>query len=527
MNKLGIKATRLISTFAAVVMLAAPWIANGASHQPILRAGSDQQMVVPLYKSAIMRLDEPATRVSVGSPDVADILILRANQLYVLGKDLGSTNVTLWDRNDRLIGTVSVEVTHDLESLKSKLHQLLPGDEIEVHSAQKSIILSGRVASATAMTAAIQIAEGYLASANTAVENVEFKQDEKVEGQVINLLQVGGGQQVMLEIKVAEIERTELRSMEAAFQAFGATGNWNLGGGNNPAGAGALGLVGDSFNPLFPDVTSGFPVTGTPWTTPTAGALTAPVVGGDQALFASFTSADFIFNMALNVAKNKGMAKILAEPTLTTLTGEQASFLSGGEFPFPVDNGNNNGTTVEFKKFGVEVVFTPYVLGNGIINLETAVSVSEPNDNASLAINVDDASSFFAVPSLRVRQASASYELRDGQTIAMAGLIDESVRQTVTKFPGLGDIPILGALFRSQAYIKGETELMIVVTPRLAKPISQEDLRLPTDSFVEPSDADFYLWGKMEGSARRSDDDDDEAAADEGGTDGDYGQQIN
>jgi pilus assembly protein CpaC len=509
MNKLGNNSTRLLTKVMAVVLLAAPMLVNGAAHQPILRAGGNQQMVVPLYKSAIMRLDEPAKRVSVGSPDVADILILRANQLYVLGKDLGTTNVTLWDRNDNLIGTVSIEVTHDLESLKEKLHLLLPADDIQVHSAQKSIILSGRVASATAMTAAIQIAEGYLASANTAVESVEFKQDEKIEGQVINLMQVGGGQQVMLEIKVAEIQRTELRSMEAAFQAFGSTGNWNLGGGNNPLGAGNLGFNDGIVGPALGSTLETF-----------------PLVGNSQALFASFTSADFLFNMALNVAKNSGMAKILAEPTLTTLTGEQASFLSGGEFPYPVDGGDNRGTTVEFKTFGVEVVFTPYVLGNGIINLETAVSVSEPNDNAAIAIGIDNSESFFAVPSLRVRQASASYELKDGQTIAMAGLIDESVRQTVTKFPGLGDIPILGALFRSQAYIKGETELMIVVTPRLAKPISLEDLRLPTDSFVEPSDVDFYLWGKMEGSSRKKNRNED-AAAEEGGTDGEYGQQIN
>ena len=204
--------TTLPAAFLALLILAAAPL----SAQELDVTGADmrsQSVFVPLYKSRLIALSAPATRVSVGNPDVADILILRATQLYVLGKDLGTTNVLLWDRNDQLIGTIEVEVTHDLQSLKKKLYELLPGEKIEVQSAQRNIILSGKVSNVTSMEAALQIARGYFGSF-TAKDTTEFEQDgdrnEESSGQVINLMSVGGVQQVMLEVKVAEIARIKL-----------------------------------------------------------------------------------------------------------------------------------------------------------------------------------------------------------------------------------------------------------------------------------------------------------------------------
>jgi pilus assembly protein CpaC len=221
----------------------------------------------------------------------------------------------------------------------------------------------------------------------------------------------------------------------------------------------------------------------------------------DKGLFASFLSKSFLFNIALDAAKNNGLAKILAEPTLTTLTGQEAKFLSGGQFPIPVA-GNYGQVGIEYKDFGVGLRFVPVVLSDGRINLKLNISVSELVDTTSLGVSVANAGATFVVPSLTAREASATVELGDGQTIGLAGMLNESLRTSVNKFPGLGSVPVLGALFRSQSYQKGDTELVILVTPHLAKPLAKDQIKLPTDSMVEPSDADFYFWGRMEGSAK-------------------------
>lgn len=452
----------------------------------VISGGS--QLVVPLFKSRVLRLDTPAARVSVGSPDIADILILRATQLYVLGQDLGTTNVLLWDNEDRLIGTVNVEVTHDLESLKGKLFELLPNEPFEVYAAQRSIVLAGEVSSVTSMNAALQIAETYLAQVATAVDAQQFEQEsqgggeDSTAGEVINLMQVGGVQQVMLEIKIAEINRTELKRLNAQFNSFHVGGEWNYGGVNGGA--------------TFPDGEFRTPILGrlpvfdsvAPW----GPAIDEFAPNGlniqNQGLFASFLSDDSLFNLALDVAKTNSLAKILAEPTVTTLTGKEAYFNSGGQIAVRTSNGLGDVNT-EFKDFGVSVRFTPIVLGSGLINLTIEAEVLE-------IVNRDPESLEFGQ-----RKVSSTVELRQGQTMALAGLIDDRLQSSIEKFPGLGSIPVLGALFRSQAYRAGETELVIMATPYLVKPIAPENIRLPTDGFVNPSDAEFYLLGRLEGRA--------------------------
>ncbi len=473
MHRSAVKAQLVIA-----ILLTFCWVNNVAMARvatpTLLVDKPTQHLVVPLFHSTAVRLDTPVARVSVGSPDIADMLIIRATQLYVIGKDLGTTNVLLWDRSDNLIHSISVEVTHDLESLKLKLHELLPDEPIDVYSAQRSLVLRGTVSSVAAMDAALSVARGYLAEVQTAVDATEFDQSStEFAGEVINLLQVGGGQLVMLEVKIAEINRDELKRLDAQFNAFGDQGNWTLGGVNG----GALLPRGEFF-----------PV---------------PQVIQQAGLFGQFLSNSFEFNAAIDAAREKGLAKILAEPTLTTLTGQEAEFLSGGEFPIPVPRGDN-GITVEFKDFGVGLRFLPVVLGNGKINFKLNVSVSQIVNQNTLGISDDDSTASFIVPSLTRRSASVTLELNDGQTMGIAGLINEETRTIITKFPGLGSVPILGALFRSQEFIKNESELVILVTPRLAKPLDESQISLPTDGFVEPSDFEFYLLGKTEGRARRN-----------------------
>lgn len=501
-------------SLAALLLMGAAMLSGQALGQSTSTAqqlgrGAEQTLLVPLYKSRVVALDAPAKRISVGNPEIADILILRATQLYVLGKDLGTTNVLLWDSSDRLIGTVSVEVTHDLQALKAKLHSLMPNEKISVYSAQRNIVLAGRVSNVGNMNAAIRIAEGYFKEAGNksaggvggaADGSTQFAakntSDDKV-GEVINMLSVGGAQQVMLEVVVAEIARTELKTLDFRFNTiFRNSSRWTVGGVNGGAS--------------FPDALFGEDLLRTPvfdtLNTPIGPVidefLPNPLSIDDKGLFATFLDENFLFNMAFDAAKENGLAKILAEPTLTTQTGQQAEFLSGGEFPIPVPQGDD-GITVEFKEFGIGVKFLPLVLDAGRINLKLNISVSELIDANNLAISVDGVSQSFLIPRLTKRSAQSTVELADGQTIGIAGLINENLRETITKFPGLGDIPGLGALFKSQSFQKGETELLILVTPHLAKPMLPGEISLPTDNFQEPSDLEFFLGGRMEGRASK------------------------
>jgi pilus assembly protein CpaC len=490
---------------AALALLATGHVANAQTTTEKLQGGGAMDITLPLFKSRVVTVDQPAGRVSVGNPDVADIVVISPTQMYILAKDVGTTNIIVWGRDNRMLGSINLEVSHDLEGLKSKLHQLLPGEAIEVYSAQRSIILKGRASNVEAMNAAVRIAEGYLAQVQTAKKAKQFEQEEqsrredKSVGTVINLIDIGGAQQVMLEVKVAEIARSEVRRMNAQFNAIQKGVDGAIGGVNGGA--------------TFPDAIyktpdlSDFRLPAVPGEPPWGPAIDEfapnPMTIIGQGLFGSFVNGNFLFNMALDIAKENGLAKILAEPTLTTLTGQEADFLSGGEFPVPVSNGLE-GVTVEWKKFGVGLKFLPVVLSDGRINLKINVSVSELSENASVLLKSLETSSLTYVPSLTQRSASATVELADGQSMGIAGLLDDKLRESVTKFPGLGDLPILGALFRSNEYRKGQTELVILVTPHLARPAAPGSITLPTDKFVDPSDSDFYFLGRLEGTAQPS-----------------------
>jgi pilus assembly protein CpaC len=497
-----------VNAHAQTTQLKPPPI-RAVAQPPLLAGGASIDLAVPLYQSRVVTVVNPAQRVSVANPDIADIVVISPTELYVLGKDLGTTNVLLWDRDNHLIGAINVEVQHDIENLRRKLAELLPGQPIEARASQRSIVLSGRVSDAEAMNAAMRIAATFLAQVQTAKQTEQFQQgsaskrDDKTVGEIINLLQIGGAQQVMLEVKVAEIARTEVMSLDLQFNSIArGLGNFNVGGVNggatfppqlfvpqnaylSPFGGPTL-ANGSIQQPFGPTITQFLPSTQT---------IT------NQGLFATFLDKNFLFNMALDASKQKGLARILAEPTLTTLSGQEATFLSGGEFPIPVPQSLGQ-VTIQFKQYGVSVKFLPVVLNSGHINLSLNLTVSELASNNTVTVAVPGSSATYTIPSLTERSATGTVELGDGQTIGLAGLLNSTTAAQVTKFPGLGSIPILGALFRSQNYQKGETELVILVTPRLARPLPPGKVHLPTDSYVEPTDSDFFFRGRLEhGSA--------------------------
>ncbi len=496
MNYTSIPRTLLAT---ALLLLGTLGLSVGATAQVTLSNGTDKQTVeVALHQSETVDIGQPVARMSVGNPEVADILVLRERQLYVVGKKLGSTNVILWNGRNEVIRSVGIEVTHDLEGLKGKLHQVMPEEKIEVRSSQGALVMSGEVSSAPRMEAAMALARSYQGG------------DAKEASSVLNMMQVGGAQQVMLEVQVAEVSRNFLKRIGTKFQAINADTYLTIGAANNGT------TLAPSGNPIFGggkalpgDVTE---IVRDPMRLPGTG------------LFASYLDGTTLFDLVIDAAQENGLAKVLAEPTLTTLTGQEATFHAGGEFPIPVAGGANQGTQITFKEFGISLGFLPTVLDSGTISLKLNIKVSELSNQNAVAVDVPDTGSAFLVNALTTRGATSTVELGNGQTMGIAGLINENLREQVNKFPGLGDIPILGNLFRSQEYVKGKSELVILVTPHFAKPVDRKEFTLPTDKFVEPSDTEFYLLGYTEGREKKKSEP--RAPMQKGSVDGQFGHEL-
>ncbi len=413
--------------------------------------------LIPIFKSRNLKLGKALHRVSVGNPSIADIKLLPNNELYILGKSLGSTNIMAWDKDDRLVDVIDIEITHDLNGLKARLHQFLPQQKLAVQTSQGQLLISGQTSNLNKLSTALDLAKGYADAATVG----------KRKSSVLNMMTVGGAHQVTLEVVVAEIQRDVAKQFEVDFFIYDQGSH--LSGGI----AGGGGNFGTSPGGVFSDVFL-----------------------NNRGLLAQYVNNDLLMNFAIDIAKQNGLAKVLAEPTLTALSGQQAEFLSGGEFPIPVPQ-NNGATTIRFRDFGVGIKFVPTVLDSGQINLNLNVMVSELSNSNSLTLGTNQTSTSLVVPSIVKRTTSTTVELGDGQTIAISGLISDNLRENVDKIPGLGDIPVLGQLFTSQSFRSGQTELVILVTPKLVRPFNRQDITLPTDGFVTPSDVEFYLLGEM------------------------------
>jgi pilus assembly protein CpaC len=509
------------------------YILCGVDHAIAALSSADiktTKIQVALNKSKLITLHSNIEEISEGNPAIADFpmdieaaesTFMPPNQVMIRGKSLGTTNLYLWGAKGKIIQVLDIEVTHDLATLKAKLHELLPNESIGVRSSQKNIVLSGEITTLANMQNAIQLAGSFLGASttlgggntggsggsgniNVATNTAQPRVDPSASGvpQIINLMSVGGAQQVMLDVKVAEINRTVLKGLNVRFSALQTSNNFSIGAVN---GGGIL-------NPT------------------SIGGLLNPHSFSAGAVFLQAISGEFIFNLTIDAANEQGLAKILAQPTLTTLSGQTATFLSGGEFPIPVPqaSGGNGAITIEFKQYGIGLKFVPIVLDSGRINMNMNISVSELSQDASVIAQAGTTKSEFAIPSLTKREASSTLELADGQTMCIAGLISEKMKESINKFPGLGDIPGLGILFRDSKFAKDTTELVIFVTPRLAKPVLAQNAMLPTDSFIEPDNVDFFVLGRTESRKVRNRwvDKDVATRGNKGGLDGDYGQQL-
>jgi pilus assembly protein CpaC len=425
-----------------------------------LETTSPQKLHLTAGKSVVIQSPGAVRRVSLVSPEIADAMVLTPHQIYLTGKASGLTHVTLWDVDDKVIGILDLEISPDLSRLKEMLHKILPEEkDVRINSTHDHITLSGTVSSSTNLTQVLALAGPFAPL------------DEKKEPKIINLLEVAGVHQVMLEVRISEISRSLLKRLGFNFNYVGGSGqNFGLS--------------------LLSGLTS-LPATGFP----AAGVGVSDTVN----LIFRFLSGETTWTVFIDALKEEGLLKVLAEPTLITLSGKTANFLAGGEFPIPVPQSSGSGgttITIEYKPFGVGLNFTPTVLSNKKINMLVAPEVSDLDFSNALT------TTGFVVPSITTRRVSTVIELADGQSFAIAGLLRDDVRQNVSKFPLLGDIPILGAIFRSTSFRKSESELIVIVTAHLVKPLDMAKQTLPTDQYVEPSDLEFYLLGSMEGRGK-------------------------
>ena len=438
-------------------------------------------------KSKLLQIPTPIERISVGNPNIADVTLINPSELYILGKSYGSTNILIWRKGGKTTA-MDVNVSIDADRMERKLQELLPDEKnIRVRPAADSVILTGSVSSSISAKYAEDIANAFVRDINKNLALPVGGDGKSAVGgstvtgsggsnasssstgaKVVNLLQVMQSQQVMLEVKVAEVSKSLLDRLGA---------NLNISGG-----------TGMSYG-ILSDLLSGG-----------AGKLRVP---SDINTTLDANNVRTKGGLIIDAEKKDGLIKVLAEPNIISISGQEASFLAGGKIFIPVARANTatGGVTVtlEEKEFGVGLKFTPTVLQGGLIHLKVSPEVSELSQTGSPFTSSDGTTSI--LPSVSTRRVQTTVQLMDGQSLAIAGLIKNNVTETVKRFPMLGEIPILGALFRSSEFQSDQTELMFLITPHLVKPLNAQ-YSLPTDQWTPPSRQEFFLDGKLEGSGQ-------------------------
>jgi len=458
----GHQKTSIVGILLFLVLFAAAADSRGGDIQIIplgLAPGKNetQKLSFILGKSAVLKSTRTISRLSEPDPKIATTLLLSPNEVYITPKGVGTTNLIVWQ--DKNAVAYDLEVNFDVSQLKQRLHDVLPLEtELRVIPTGDSITLAGRISSTNNLDQAMAIVRSFAPT---------LKDNDKEKDMIRNLVEVAGVHQVMLEVRVAEVSKNDLKQLGFNF-AYDDGKNF------------VVSMLSGLTNVIVPQPetisrgVSSFQPYGYLAHSPSVNALFR---FGDKVTWTGMIDA-------LN---QDGIVKILAKPTLITMSGQNASFLAGGEFPIPIPQAGAGATTItiEYRQYGVGLNFLPTVLSPDRINIRVSPDVSE--------LDYKNAVSFggYVVPGISVRRASTTVEMGDGQSFAIAGLLRNYGTEDIQKFPLLGDLPILGLLFRSSSYQKNETELVIVVTPRLVKPSNQNKQPLPTDYYIEPNFMDM------------------------------------
>ncbi len=442
--KLGVAALALAIGLAPV---AAPAEANAQS----TAAQPSETLNLSQGTGALVRLSAPMTDLFVANDTIADVQVRSSTQLYVFGKARGETTVYATGRDGRVVYAANVRVGNNISSVDEMLRLAMPDAAIEATPMNNLVLLTGTVGSPTDVEEAQRLVQAYVGEGT----------------QVVSRLRSATPLQVNLRVRIAEVNRTLLKQIGVNLLTSDSTGGFNFG----VAQGGGIALPTPGGDTQFPPTVLRSPIGST------------------------LTAAGKLFGLdilsSLDLAERDGLVSTLAEPNLTALSGETASFLAGGEFPIPVNEGQN-GITIEYKEYGVALAFTPIVLSDGRISMRIRPEVSELSTEGAIRLNG------FDVPALTTRRAETTLELGSGQSFMLGGLLRNVNTNSIDKAPFLGDLPILGALFRSSSYRRQETELVIIVTPYLVRPVSGH-MALPTDGFQAPTPDQQTLLGQTFG----------------------------
>jgi len=442
-----VKATALVLAFASTAVMASGNQLQHISGARVMEPTAGV-LTIEVNEGTLIRLDSPAAEVFIANPDIADVQVKSNRVIYIFGKAQGETTFYALDKNDKTLFSSTISVTRNVSALRSAYKQMLPGVPLDITTVGQLIILQGNVGSPAEAALAEQLAHTVLATDS-----------------IMNAINILQPTQVNLRVRIAEISRSVLKQLGFNWQGFVSGSNVGFGI-----------ATGRQVSQVIADPITDLPVE----------IFNRATEGG--AVFGELFTGGLDLNYAIDALDQDGFIKVLAEPNLTALTGKTASFLAGGEFPVPIPS--RDGIGIEYREFGVKLDFTPTVLDSGRITMHVRPEVSDLSSAGAIRIEG------ISIPSISTRRADTVVELGSGQSFVIAGLIQNSVIQSGNKFPGLGDIPILGALFRSESFRREETELLIVVTPYLVKPVSDRQIVLPTDKFIAPSDMDRFLKGK-------------------------------
>ncbi len=473
------RAAKWRSLFAAAILAACGAMsANDAMAERSIQIGQAKRtatVAVYIGKTEDVRTDTSFVELQVGDPEVADVNPLTDKSLSILGKKNGTTRVSAYAEGKKLIGVFDVEVSYDTSLVNMEIQRRFPNARLRVTSVNGRLMLSGTAADGPTVDKAMTIAK-------------QFGSD------VINTVDVMSPQQVMLEVRFVEANRTAGRDLGVQWNVFGSRNLMNIGN-RTPTNQLPVTNTGNGTD-LFhqPGVTQGGPNVGQ--AAVTISPITAAGVLSGTAPFGVMVSkmlaGGLEIDAIVNALEQKGVARSLAEPNLVALSGDTASFLAGGEYPVPVP-GALGQVTIDYKRYGVGLAFTPTVLGGGLINLKIEPEVSQLDISHPVTV------AGISVPPLIVRRAQTTVELRDGQSFVIGGLLQSNGQNAIEQLPWLGDMPVLGSLFRSTSYQKNETDLAIIVTPRLVRPARPGDvIKTPLDSTLPPNDVDLFLMGKTE-----------------------------
>ena len=474
--------------FAFVLAMVAPCAAFAATARPVLDeanakvmtisthgAATHQRLTLPLDKAAVVQLDADARDVLVSNPDLVDAVVRTPRRIFLLATKVGQTNAFFFDAQGKQILALDIRVEKDVVDLSSLMKASLPNSSIQVQAMNDNVILTGSVASALESSRAADLA-------------ARFTGDEK---KVINMIGIAGGQQVMLKVRIAEMDRNIAKQFGVNLAAVKFAGQTPL----TFSTSNQFNLVGQALSDL-------------------SGGQVGRVCGNGSTNanpFGVLASAGGLCNLENNVQgqlkalERVGLVHMLAEPNLTAVSGETAKFLAGGEFPVPASRDRDGNVSVIFKPFGVGLSFTPVVVSQSRISLQISSEVSELSNTGSFTLSGANSTQGLTIPALTVRRTATTVELPSGGSFAVAGLMQHNTKQVIDGFPGVKDLPVLGALFRSRDFADDTTELVVLVSAYLVEPTTESALAVPTEGFQAPSDPETILLGRLNAVYKKKD----------------------